>query len=212
VTLGAGATVLGDVIIGRGATVGAGAVVTRPVPPRCTVVGVNKVLPPRRTTTTRDKPGGEAVDGVKRSTGHTHSHTTAEQTTLTNTELATAHRRVDGVNKVLPPRRTSTARDETADRTALLHGRDGLLTRGGDMLTLQGHSHPSATVDTTHNGTPPALRSDRTTIEKSGHITQAGAGPMSDSAEVCRVSGAASAPQGDAVSPARPSRLPRSRL
>jgi len=31
---------------------------------------------------------------VKRSTGHTHTHTTAEQTTHTNTERATAQRHV----------------------------------------------------------------------------------------------------------------------
>lgn len=39
-TIGAGATLLGPIIIGRGANVGAGSVVLDPVPPRCTVIGV----------------------------------------------------------------------------------------------------------------------------------------------------------------------------
>lgn len=43
-SLGAHATVLGDIGVGAGATVGAGAVVTRDVPDGATVVGVNKVL------------------------------------------------------------------------------------------------------------------------------------------------------------------------
>ncbi len=38
--LGVGAKVLGNITIGRGARVGAGAVVVKDVPPRCTVVGV----------------------------------------------------------------------------------------------------------------------------------------------------------------------------
>ena len=40
VVLGSGAIVLGPITIGRGAKVGAGSVVIRPVPPRATVVGV----------------------------------------------------------------------------------------------------------------------------------------------------------------------------
>lgn len=40
VVVGVGATVLGNITIGRGAMVGAGAVVVAPVPPNCTVVGV----------------------------------------------------------------------------------------------------------------------------------------------------------------------------
>ena len=43
VTLGAGATILGDVYVGNGATVGASAVVTRDVPAGGVVVGVNKL-------------------------------------------------------------------------------------------------------------------------------------------------------------------------
>jgi serine O-acetyltransferase len=39
VTLGANATLLGDITIGAGATVGAGAVVTEDVPPGATVAG-----------------------------------------------------------------------------------------------------------------------------------------------------------------------------
>ena len=44
VYLGPGARVLGAVRVGRGATVGANAVVTRDVPSHCTVVGANRIL------------------------------------------------------------------------------------------------------------------------------------------------------------------------
>jgi serine O-acetyltransferase len=44
VFIGAGAKILGPVRIGRGATVGANAVVTRDVPSHCTVVGANRIL------------------------------------------------------------------------------------------------------------------------------------------------------------------------
>ena len=44
VYIGAGAKVLGAIRVGRGATVGANAVVTRDVPSHCTVVGVNRIL------------------------------------------------------------------------------------------------------------------------------------------------------------------------
>jgi serine O-acetyltransferase len=44
VTIGAGARILGAVRIGRGATIGANAVVTRDVPSHCTVVGVNRIV------------------------------------------------------------------------------------------------------------------------------------------------------------------------
>lgn len=44
VTIGAGAKILGPVRVGRGATVGANAVVTLDVPSHCTVVGANRIL------------------------------------------------------------------------------------------------------------------------------------------------------------------------
>jgi serine O-acetyltransferase len=43
--IGAGAKILGAVRIGRGATVGANAVITRDVPAGATVVGANRLLP-----------------------------------------------------------------------------------------------------------------------------------------------------------------------
>ncbi len=44
VYIGAGAKVLGPVRVGRGAIIGANAVVTRDVPPYCTVVGANRIV------------------------------------------------------------------------------------------------------------------------------------------------------------------------
>ena len=44
VYVGAGARVLGAVRVGRGAIIGANAVVTRDVPPYCTVVGANRIV------------------------------------------------------------------------------------------------------------------------------------------------------------------------
>ncbi len=44
VCIGPGARILGAVRVGRGATVGANAVVTRDVPSHCTVVGANRIL------------------------------------------------------------------------------------------------------------------------------------------------------------------------
>jgi len=44
VCIGPGARILGRVLIGRGATIGANAVITRDVPSHCTVVGANQIL------------------------------------------------------------------------------------------------------------------------------------------------------------------------
>jgi serine acetyltransferase len=44
VFIGAGAKILGGVRVGRGATIGANAIVTRDVPSHCTVVGANRIL------------------------------------------------------------------------------------------------------------------------------------------------------------------------
>src|SRR5262249_41049432 len=44
VYIGAGAKVLGGVRIGKGTVIGANAVVTRDIPPYCTVVGVNRIV------------------------------------------------------------------------------------------------------------------------------------------------------------------------
>ena len=49
VTLGAGATVLGNIKVGDGATVGSQAVVTKDIPPGMTVVGLNKLLDPKQS-------------------------------------------------------------------------------------------------------------------------------------------------------------------
>lgn len=49
VSIGAGAQVLGPITIGRGARIGANAVVTRDVPPECTVVGI-PARPPAGTS------------------------------------------------------------------------------------------------------------------------------------------------------------------
>jgi serine O-acetyltransferase len=40
VTIGAGATLLGPIVVGREANVGAGSVVLESVPPHCTAIGV----------------------------------------------------------------------------------------------------------------------------------------------------------------------------
>ena len=49
VNIGAGAKILGGLCIGRGAMVGANAVVTRDVPAGAIVVGANRILPGRST-------------------------------------------------------------------------------------------------------------------------------------------------------------------
>ena len=43
--LGANCTIVGKVEVGKGCIVGAGAIVTKDVPPHHTVIGVNKVIP-----------------------------------------------------------------------------------------------------------------------------------------------------------------------
>lgn len=54
VTIGAGARILGDVRIGKGATIGANAVVTRDIPPGATVVGADRIVSASRNSTTAD--------------------------------------------------------------------------------------------------------------------------------------------------------------
>ncbi|HVL35072.1 MAG TPA: serine acetyltransferase [Burkholderiales bacterium] len=60
VWIGAGARIFGPITIGRGATVGANAVVTRDVPSHCTVVGANRILAPAAVAGERQS-GSEAV-------------------------------------------------------------------------------------------------------------------------------------------------------
>jgi serine O-acetyltransferase len=76
VTIGAGAQVLGPIRIGRGARVGANAVVVAPVPAGCTVVGI-PARPPRGAepcedrglgygiTSTEEDPVGEQLAGLR---------------------------------------------------------------------------------------------------------------------------------------------------
>ena len=54
VYVGAGAVVLGPITVGRGAVVGANAVVTRDVPPEATVVGANRIVMSEARTETND--------------------------------------------------------------------------------------------------------------------------------------------------------------
>jgi len=61
VTLGADATLVGDITIGEGATVGAGAVVVDDVPPETTVTGV-PAEPVAAGTTTADSVAGDDSD------------------------------------------------------------------------------------------------------------------------------------------------------
>ena len=56
--LGAGSTVLGDITVGDGCTVGAAAIVTRDVPDGSTVVGVNKVVERRGRVREKIKEDG----------------------------------------------------------------------------------------------------------------------------------------------------------
>jgi len=62
VILGAGAAVLGDITVADGCTVGAGAIVTKDVPPGSTVVGINKLL--ERPVVMNEQPR-KADDGAE---------------------------------------------------------------------------------------------------------------------------------------------------
>jgi serine acetyltransferase len=63
VYIGAGAKVLGGIRVGRGAIIGANAVVTRDIPPGCTVVGANRIVgPPARAP-------GASVQGMRLAAG-----------------------------------------------------------------------------------------------------------------------------------------------
>jgi serine O-acetyltransferase len=75
VSIGAGAQVLGPITIGQGARIGANAVVTRDVPPDCTVVGI-PARPPAGTTcadpllgyglsNTEDDPVGDQIAALR---------------------------------------------------------------------------------------------------------------------------------------------------
>jgi serine O-acetyltransferase len=64
VYIGAGAKVLGAVRVGRGAVIGANAVVTRDVPPYCTVVGANRIVRAPEPFATDDEPASRADDPV----------------------------------------------------------------------------------------------------------------------------------------------------
>jgi len=75
VSIGAGAQVLGPIIVGKGARIGANAVVTRDVPPDCTVVGI-PARPPAGTpctdpllgyglSNTEDDPVGDQITALR---------------------------------------------------------------------------------------------------------------------------------------------------
>jgi serine O-acetyltransferase len=61
VSIGAGAKILGRVRIGRGARVGANAVVTRDVPSHCTVVGINRIVGAEGGVVEKRQRGAEPV-------------------------------------------------------------------------------------------------------------------------------------------------------
>ena len=60
VVMGAGSTVLGDIAIGDDCTVGAAAIVTKPVPASETVIGVNQIVKRRVAET----PSADAAPGT----------------------------------------------------------------------------------------------------------------------------------------------------
>ena len=62
VVLGAGSTVLGNVEIGLGATVGAAAIVTKDVPDYGTVIGVNKIVERPQPVALPSEPPAEVHD------------------------------------------------------------------------------------------------------------------------------------------------------
>jgi serine acetyltransferase len=64
VYIGAGAKVLGAVHVGRGAIIGANAVVTRDVPPRCTVVGANRIVKDARGRARNETGSRRDVDAA----------------------------------------------------------------------------------------------------------------------------------------------------
>ncbi len=75
VSIGAGAQVLGPITVGKGARIGANAVVTRDVPPDCTVVGI-PARPPAGTpctdpllgyglSNTEDDPVGDQITALR---------------------------------------------------------------------------------------------------------------------------------------------------
>jgi serine O-acetyltransferase len=66
VYVGTGAKIIGNVRVGRGAVVGANAVVTRDVPPYCTVVGANRFI---RRDTRRDGAARVRVVAENRAPG-----------------------------------------------------------------------------------------------------------------------------------------------
>ncbi len=77
VYIGAGAKVLGGIRVGRGATIGANAVVTKDVPPGATVVGANRVL--QRSAPARNLDGA-VVEHLRLADGARHRPSGASST------------------------------------------------------------------------------------------------------------------------------------
>ena len=70
--LGAGSTVLGNVVIGLGATVGASAIVTKDVPDYGTVIGVNKIVERPQPVTPPPEPPSEVREFFRRGCDRPH--------------------------------------------------------------------------------------------------------------------------------------------